>query len=274
MYNTLQLYELSFVAPQLKPRTHPEIVFTIKAVHLPEIERRLQNVVLRRIGDYADHYCAGEVGFDFPVHDFGRLTTFGYGKCGFATESDGMMHLHLPLIRERLYQTTLTTKALTMALAVPISEQKSNVLQQADLEIRCSKEGRGYDHAVSGYVSSRIAAWLLAQASRSKEDKAVRMPAEVVKAMRYAWLSVCREGAKQQTSACGGRIEQDGKFQLGCLGADIAIYPDNGWHKDDMDSPHGVRFSCHNLDSAPQQLTLIAGFAKMCELARQAEDKN
>lgn len=57
---------------------------------------------------------------------------------------------------------------------------------------------------------------------------------------------------------------------LGCFGnaCDIDIYPDHTCGE--MDEPY-VRFSCHNLDTAAQQMTLLAGLAKLCELARAEE---
>ncbi len=47
---------------------------------------------------------------------------------------------------------------------------------------------------------------------------------------------------------------------------DVSIYPDQIYG--DALGTKSVRFACHNLDSAAQQITLIAGIAKLCELAR------
>jgi hypothetical protein len=43
------------------------------------------------------------------------------------------------------------------------------------------------------------------------------------------------------------------------------MYPDNDPYSDD----HPFPFSCHNLDRASQQLTLLAGFAALWNLAEK-----
>jgi len=269
MYNTAQLYELSFVSPSRRPRTKPRIVFTIKAEHLEEIIRRLRILGEQR-HEYALKYCPRYPTFGYPmVNLFGRKE-FGYGRCGLVNEVDEDVRFEIELAGgDQLSCCTLTLKVLTMALAVPIANWSSNQLQQVDLETRCdSADIYGYNHAVGGYISSRLMSWLREQGRGSVKNRHVPVPEEVTRAMRHAWSAVCSKSRLRWTRECSGYIAPDGMFTLGCFGnaCDLAIYPDCGRMTDSY-----IQLSCHNLDSADQQITLIAGLAKLCELARRNE---
>lgn len=273
MYDMRLRYDLSFVSPGKRPPTKPRIVFTIKAEHLGEIERRLR-MLAAHWHDHAVGYCYPEASFTFPVHDlFGNLE-FGYGRCGFVTIEDDMAHFHVELGRgTRLYCCTLAMKLLAQALAMPVDGGRfSNQLQQVDLEMRCDRfDPCGYNHAVGGYVSSRMTGWLREQARKMPEgSRSISVPEDVVRAMRATWCAVSKSDAKRWARECCGRIMRDGRFGLECFGnaCDLAIYPDGTCGR--MDDPQ-VRFSCHNLDTAAQQVTLIAGLAKLCQIARQDE---
>lgn len=270
MYNTSQLYELSFVAPNRKPRTKPRIVFSINEGHLPEIIDRL-HAISQKWETYAAAYCDADVLFTLPNPDlFGRIE-FGYGSCGFVVTGGGRAHFGIELSRDKVYCCALSMKLLTMALAVPMDERLSNQLQQADLSLRCDRfESKGYGHGVSGYVSTRITQWLLRQTG---DDTAVPVPAEIVSAMRSTWSAVAPFGSERWARECRGSIQRDGRFILDCFGdaCDLALYPESVFG-DIRDEPF-VEIGCHNLDTAEQQLTLLAGFAKLCEIARRDEER-
>lgn len=70
---------------------------------------------------------------------------------------------------------------------------------------------------------------------------------------------------------CRATIAPDGRFNLKCPGnaCEVSIYPDR-LYGDNMGT-RSVQFSCHNLDGAVQQITLLVGIAKLCELARNKE---
>jgi hypothetical protein len=264
MYNDTQLYELSYILPNKEKRTKPRIVFTVRLEHFEEIYARMDRVA-HLFRNNASTYCGFEVTFARPTSDLFGTIEFGYEKCGFVCLEDGYAHFHVQLNEgERLYCSTLTMKLLTMVLAVPIEGRKSNHLQQVDLELRCEHSTAGYGHAVGGYISSRLMQWLL---KKAKHDKNAPMPKEVIRAMKETWSAISLEGQKHWKNHCHGLITPDGRFMLECFGdaCDIAIYPD------EMRREDYTRFSCHNLDSAKQQVTLLSGLAKMCELAREEE---
>jgi hypothetical protein len=65
--------------------------------------------------------------------------------------------------------------------------------------------------------------------------------------------------------------DDKGRLVLDCPGKNnCCIHPD-GWPS--SDTPRGYDFTCHNVDTPMQQLTLIAGLAALCDLARAELDK-
>src|SRR4029077_20575079 len=94
MYNTVHQYDLSFVPPQRRPKTRPQLVIAIDKDRLAELDWRL-----RRIMEYAG--VKAYLGKDEPFYQvlpdlFGK-TEFGFGKCGVLTMDDGEAHLRLEL---------------------------------------------------------------------------------------------------------------------------------------------------------------------------------
>ncbi len=272
MYNISRLYELSFASAGRRLHTNPRIVFTVRSAHLEEIGRRLR-IIAADWKKRAAEYCPAGATFAHPAPDlFGRIE-FGYGRCGSVTSEDEETHLNIELSGgEQLYCSTLTMKVLTEALLVPIeSGDAPNQIQQVDLQMRCDMHDPiGYNHAVSGYVSSQVLNWLRVHGKRARDGGDIPIHAEVAAAMREVWIAVCIPDHRQWASECRGRISSDGRFMLKCFGdaCDLAIYPDGTCgHMADA----YAQFSCHNLDTAVQQATLIAGLAKLCELARREE---
>lgn len=71
--------------------------------------------------------------------------------------------------------------------------------------------------------------------------------------MYKAWRATAMKGLKRYANDCYARVRDD-RFELGCFGdaCDLSIYPDS--------NPF---FSCHNLGTAFQQATLLAGLASL-----------
>mgnify|MGYP001601839880 CR=1 FL=1 len=269
MFNTTELYELSFVAPNRKRRTKPQLLFSIKVQYLEEIATRLQTLS-ERYRQHAERYCPHHANFYLPLCDLFGHVTFGYGRCGFVKIDDSQAHLHVELRGgESILASTLTIHHLSLALGLPIEGmQRSNQVQQIDVITRC-EHAYVYGHAVSGYVSSRVRSWLIQQGSKTtKEHSAI--DAVISTAMRTTWKAIIDARYKPSTRDFYTQITSDGRFSLNCPGnaCDLSIYPDQIF-RGDSNSP--VQFSCHNLDSAHQQLALLAGLAKLCELARKDE---
>jgi len=269
MYNTVHQYDLSFVPPQRRPKTKPQLVITIDKKHLMELDWRL-----RRIMEHTE--VEAYLGNDEPFHSvlpdlFGK-TEFGFGKCGFLTTEGEEAHLRIELTPD-VGRRALTLNLLAQALIVPFegNTKLKNRVQQVDLETRCSPYGgaHGYEHATGGYVSESVREWLKKQAGQHTRSihGHTPLPQPITKAMQQAWSAMASDRWEMWTKECGGFVAEDGRFSLVCFGnaCDLAIYPDHEtWSRGES-----VRFGCHNLDHAVQQLTLVSGLARLCQLARE-----
>jgi len=60
---------------------------------------------------------------------------------------------------------------------------------------------------------------------------------------------------------------ENGRFIINCPGDACGLHPSDWYER----KGEGFEFSCHNVDSSIQQLTLIAGLAKLCDLVRDRE---
>lgn len=267
MYNKTHLYDLSFVSPK---EGTPQFVFTLEEKYLDELNRRL-----RRLVEHTNVkvYLEKDVPFAFPASDlFGNFEFFGFDKCGSVSVEEGQIRLHINLARGAkgylLRCATLTTHLLTQVLSAPFEEKimQLNRLQELDLLTLCEHDMHG--HSISGYVSGDVVLWLRVQGKLvPKGEDYASVHEEIIAAMREAWVAVSLAGERKWAEHCRGMITAEGRFMLTCFGnaCDVAIYPDTLAES----SPHSVRFSCHNLDTATQQVTLLAGLAKLCELARR-----
>lgn len=270
MYNTTRLYDLSFVAPQRRPRTKPQIVFSIDTRHFSEISWRLERLA-ENLSKSACAYFGYETALVLPIPDLFGNVRFGYGACGFVTSVKNETHFHIELSTEQCAHAAYTLHALTTALSVPSENTGiTNQPQQIDLQTICDTHRSVYGHATGGYVSAEFVDWIKRQAG-GDADKCIHAPVPdiVERAMRTTWVTVKPE-LRRFAREVRGRVVNDGRFILECFGnaCDLAIYPDD---MRDTSNDSSLRFSCHNLDTAEQQLTLIAGLAKLCELARSNE---
>jgi hypothetical protein len=126
-----------------------------------------------------------------------------------------------------------------------------------------------HGHAVGGWLSVEIMGWLRHYAAANTQvNNVAGMHPEVIRAMQAAWHAMSTPNLKRFTGPRDiyGWIQTSGAFSLNCFGnaCDLSVYPDQVHEGDDGPT----EFSCHNLDSADQQLTLLAGLAKIYELAR------
>jgi len=195
---------------------------------------------------------------------------WGFGGCGILEIKEASACISFPLLPVPVLRyITFSMNLLTMAL-VDRDEQPrvSNREQQLDLNMRCELSATGYGHAVGGYLSTEVISWLRKVASAApKNQQGIEIPAQVLAAMRSAWCAATSLEGAEWSRECRGYIWKDGRLSLICFGdaCDLSIYPEHVY-PDERDFP--CAFSCHNLDTAPQQVTLLAGLATICALAR------
>lgn len=269
MFDTHQ-YDLAFLTPEEAGRDDPEIVFIIPERYLDMLYERLarfnslyQPFAHKYFGGRADTFVA-------PTTDlFGG---FGYGDCGYVSKENGEALLHIPLRGNTMLEATYSIHMIADVLMAPFEkETESNRDQQVFLETRADMHrNEGWGHMLAGYLGSSFIRWLKHYGETHKDGLedfwSAPLPEPVLNAMRTTWGAVTIGGRRNYVSDLRGRISHQGRFLMICFGnaCDIAIYPDQ---RIDEDCEY-VRFSCHNLDYPDQQLTLLAGLAKLCELAR------
>ena len=270
-------YDLSFVAPKRRPHSAPEIVFIIDERHLPEVVDRLHTIRQRYVS-YADAYLGtSTIDFTLPSTDLFGNKEFGYQNCGYWTQGHGKVYFHLQLQPfPWTHYCSLTMFLLTRALGFPFEQEPSSNQTQHVQLTTMSEIGRsgGYGHAVGGIISENVIDWLKSYAKDMSTGPNVHqsapLPPAVLSALRSTWHNVAGEQIKQYAGASHiyGWVRDTGAFSMVCFGeaCDLSIYPDQ-WLDEGCEI---VEFGCHNLDSAEQQLTLVAGFAKLCQLARDS----
>jgi len=111
--------------------------------------------------------------------------------------------------------------------------------------------------SLSGDISIPLRQWLISACSR--EDLS-----DVSSAMKTAYGKML---GLRFYSDYHFRVDarESGGFTLGCPGDACGIHPSD-WH---FREGEGYEFSCHNVDNAAQQLTLLAGLAALHDRARK-----
>ena len=271
------IYDLAFVSPKRRPRTPPEIVFIIDERHLPEVSDRLHKVTERFDGFISAYLGPDGAPLTLPIPDLFGNKEFGFGKCGYWIIEGGEVHFHLQL---RPYPWThycsLTIFALTKALGFPFETVTGTNRQQDVGLLTLCDLGRssGYGHAVGGYLSSTVHEWLKKYAKGEEKMRgiieATPMHPEVIRAQQAAWHAISTEHKRKYASRSHiyGWVHDSGAFSMNCFGdaCDLSVYLDGLLER----AGGPIELGCHNLDNPDQQLTLLAGLAKICQLARES----
>ena len=266
-------YDLAFLFPYGKLRPVPEIVSIINKKYLPETLSRLHDLRVD-YGEYINAYInQDEAYLSLLTPDLFGYREFGFGSCGYATFKDGKVYLHLPLRPHPWTQyVSLTIFLLTKALGYPFKDHPPNNRQQ-DLILSTMAEFRsgGYGHAVGGWVFESILNWLRQYAQKNDSPSSDRIPLHprIIRAQKVTLRAISSSEIDTRMikhDICGW-VRHSGAFTLNCPGnaCDLSVYPSGL----DEDSNH-AQLSCHNLDSAEQQIILLAGLSQICQLARES----
>jgi len=93
---------------------------------------------------------------------------------------------------------------------------------------------------------------------------------EMVKAMKKAYQYMFVEKENEVYSRFSARItDRQGWLNVDCPGDACGLNPSHGAEYDMKKGGMGYEFSCHNVDSPMQQLTLLAGLAALHDRARK-----
>lgn len=265
-------YDLGFYPGNKRKKLPPAITFTIKESDFKAIVNRMRQYAERFYTHSKQYLQDFDTHFTLPSFDlFGRHSC-GFGNCARIEHKDNEVVFLVEIgKKERIYFATLTIHALSICLQYS-DDIPRNHEQQLDLSVRTDRQAPGWGHMLGGYIAMSVVRWI---AHYAKEHAvydtywSTPMHPAVVQAMHTTWKAMSEREMKQWYRDAGGQMSQEGRFVLICFGnaCDIAIYPDIPMHED----MEYVQFSCHNLDSADQQLSLLAGLAMLLTLARKSE---
>lgn len=270
-------YDLAFRVGQRRPRTPPEIIFIIAEHHLPKVSEKLQQLIEGE-NDNIQAYLEDDTStFSFPYPDLFGKRSFGYSNCGYVTIEAEKAYFRLPLRPDPwTYRTSLSISLLIKALQSFFTEdQWSGSKQDTILLLLCDRNrAGGHGHSVGGWVSQRVMAWLknYVKDTSSNLDFNDRVPIHpaVIQAQQATWYAINPPDMQRYGSPWEIRshVYENGAFILTCSGnaCDLGVYPsDYSGRESEL-----ISLNCHNLDTDCQQLTLFAGLAKICELARSS----
>lgn len=275
--NQNRVFSLSFVpAERDKGNRYPQIVFKTTSEHAANIDKLLQDLKLKQQTSKDDEYLGKHMPFSCEKNGH-----FGFGRCGLRFEDDGEISYGVQLCGySRTPQVALTVAYLLDAFQLvhgdascKKDEVKANRQQLLYIFGRCRNDLHG--HSLGGWVFPAFGSWLASIGKKASEKvssfdieayQGTRLLPEVEKAMKEAWRAVAPQNLKRYADECRAGVHASGRFSLSCFGdaCDLSIYPDLA---ERIDVGHMVQFACHNLDTAPQQLTLLAGLAAMHDLA-------
>ncbi len=270
------IYDLSFVSPESSKEINPHIVFSMSKRHLEVFQTKLRFIITRvNENKIAEEYLGVHSEFTPLDKDIFGNYTFGYGRCGYMNVDDeGEAHFYFEL-RDgvRTHYTSMTIWVLLKVLNYMLVAEEiepSNRWQFIQIDTACRHEMHG--HSMSGWVSTDLGVWLKKQGKKVPEHEIsmfanISLP-DVEEVMFQTWNTITRNEFKEKGNEFQAVITPDGRFALICPGnaCDVSIYHDQLYG--DEIGTQSVQFSCHNLDGAVQQITLLAGIAKLCELAR------
>lgn len=256
-------------------RKPPELVITVldtvfaQADHLLRTSRILEVSGVHEYlkGDFANPWYEPEL----------CLTSGAYGirGCGYLTHGDGVTELHFPYLSATMYRVTMTLHVLFVALAWSMEQESrpSNRRQHYTISTRCEHASVGWGHAMHGDIFPAFRR-LLAQLPESSKERIAQEARQSVLEAHVAFVEPDKRRMHRKfwNYDCRARIEPDGRFYIACPGnaCDIAIYPDS----DSLDEEYCYcTFSCHNLDAAVQQLSLLAGLATLCHAVIEDMEK-
>lgn len=266
----LLTYGLSFRNPKKKNQP-PELVFALRDTDLERVEDLLRTSRIIEAVDVPEYLK------EFPSESWNEpmlaldraKKPFGLGSCAYVVSNDDVSEIRFPFTAANLRRTSMTIHVVLIALSVRSSEvdegRLSNRMQLCEIQTRCSTAWP-YGHAVSGYIFPSFRKWLVGLTEERREEVCVKAAA-AIQATWYALHGKGHDGRKMSRDfGIRASISEDGRFYLKCPGdaCDLSIYPDGMWSDDPQ---HSCDFSCHNLDSAPQQLSLLSGLAVLMACA-------
>jgi hypothetical protein len=90
---------------------------------------------------------------------------------------------------------------------------------------------------------------------------------EITRAMIKAWDKMFGKTDKYERLSFWAKVaNKNGWLNVSCPGDACGLHPEGSW---EPRLGEGYKFSCHNVDSPMQQISLLAGLAALCDKARK-----
>jgi hypothetical protein len=262
---------LTYLPPLKGERVSPEISIAIEAAYVPALTRWLQRPELSKqmeVKRYFGDLVSFLWGLDQQQFPWSPPPAFGFAGCGYIKKNDDEFALRFPLKQKTAAEVSMTLAAV-LGYGSPLNDMgelaTSNRPQLMAIEVFVRAGEWHYGHPAGGHVFPPMRKWLREMSNRAAAEK------KIAAAMRTAWKAVAEPDLVEFANEC--RVRLDGAFSLVCFGdaCDVSIYPDLD---NEPNWPAPTRFSCHNLDSAAQQITMLCGLAVLHEIAMEALDKS
>jgi hypothetical protein len=249
------MYLVRYEPSHLAPSGKPELYFVFGKHVFPGFVVRTRQFITSQGDVFKTFHTYFEKETPFAISE----ERFGFGECAYMKRLGGDWEIRLPMIREHVSHLAATISCIAQCGALYLAPENRAQFGGQQIELNTITRMEMHGHSMWGRVYPALGRWLKAQHGH--------LDTSVVRAMQSVWKEVCHPGHEEYARECSARLWNDGRFAFECFGdaCDLAIYPDEG--ECDLESGH-TRFSCHNLDTASQQLTLLAGLAQMLTIAR------
>lgn len=199
---------------------------------------------------------------------------FGYGAVGsYSDEQDGMItcSVALPQVHNPINEAATLKAMFELVWILDVVEAKweqtTRLKQLVSIDIMSiNVDGRSHMAALQVDVGKQLLDWIMGIYCTDRTQQ------QITQAMRTAYVHMSQAffdeaTAKEMASDCRFYILGDRRPCFIAPGDACDLAPEG---MDEMYAEYGCELGPHNIDGHIQQLTLLVGVAKLCELARKS----
>jgi len=193
----------------------------------------------------------------FAIGEFGFESSIGFGGVLIEREKDGEVgwELDLPSIRPDDH-TPLIAVSATLHFVFQAMMHLEGVEDERPQLLAVDVHATPGHYPIGARLSGAMAAWCASGIGTGHT-----LP-EVEAVMRDAWSIMW---PREAVGGFHAMLDAGGRIILGCPGQATGLGPLHGR----MVPGEGYALDCHNVDGALQQLALLAGLARLNQLARR-----
>ena len=261
-------YELSYRPSSKEGGVYvpPTVVVAIQPQDVGVFEARLALTLKSWRNEASIQKLAERLDIETDKVLFARGTPFGFGECVCEIDSEAGRIYEFKLRGSKdLMPLSATCQILFEALESfflnQIERSKSNSEQLIGIHPFCREGDKPYP--VTGHISHVVMEWLQ---KKYETDKALQVSKHIREAMCDAFRAVMTRDQRLLLQDVGISVHEDGRPTLSVYGGVVGVIPtdysepEGGW-------PSGL--SSDNMDSPLQQMTQLAGWSALSQLAEQ-----